>query len=83
MPRSCYRYPQRPEVAVTDQFVSLFVPEPERKRFETGEESDWLHGLEERIREVAFLEVVIRNSRAQMVNVVKADVAREPLQHPR
>jgi len=41
-----------------------------------------LDALELRVGAVASLEVVVRDVRAQIVNVMKAAVAREPLQDP-
>src|SRR6266850_2815305 len=73
--------PQFPEMAEADEFVTLFVPKPEGQRFKTAEEAYRLDLLEEWVRFVASLQVVIGNARAQMVNVVKADVTREPLKN--
>src|SRR5438034_6416684 len=59
--------PNGPEMAVTDQFAPLFIPETERERFETGKQCDGLHGLKQRFRVVAFLQMIIRNPRAQVM----------------
>ena len=63
-----------------DQFSSLLIPKAKRQGFEAGEQRYWFNGLKQRLRVVAPLQVVIRDPRAQVVNVVEADVAREPLQ---
>src|SRR5207249_10661076 len=69
------------EVAVADQLATLFIPESEGERFETGKQRDGLHALKQRLCFVALLQVIIGNPRTQMMNVVKPNVAREPLQH--
>src|SRR5437773_11814514 len=70
------------QVTVTHQRPALLIPETEGERFQAGEQGDRLHALKQRLRFVTFLQVVVRNPRTQMVNVVKPNVAREPLQHP-
>ena len=69
------------EAAVADQFATLFVPETEGERFQAGEQGDGLHALKQRLRFVALLQMIIRNPRAQMMNVMKPNVPRQPLQH--
>ena len=68
-------------MAVADQLAPLLVPKTEGEGFEAGEQRDGLHGLEQRFGFVTFLQVVIRNPRAEMMDVMKSDAAREPLQH--
>ena len=75
--------PDLAQVAVADEPAFLLIPQPERERLEAADERDGLHRLKQRLGLVAFLEVVVRNARAQVVDVVEADVAREPLQHLR
>src|ERR1041385_2498616 len=70
------------EVAVTDELAPSFIPETEGERFEAREKLHWFHCLKQRIRVMAFLQVVIGNPRTEMMDVMKADVAGEPLQHP-
>src|ERR1700690_3918868 len=72
---------QGAQVAVANQLAPLLVPEPKRERLEAGEESDWLHGLEQRFSPMTLLEVVIGDARAEVMDVMEADIAREPLQH--
>ena len=62
------------ERAITDQPLLLFVPQAESEGFEAGEQGDGLDGLKQRFRFMTFLEVIIRNARAQMMNMMKADV---------
>jgi hypothetical protein len=49
---------------------------------QAGEQSDWFDGAKERLRTVAFLKMVIGDTRAQVVDMVKADVAGKPLEKP-
>jgi len=67
------------EVAVANQLAPLFIPETEGEGFETGEQRDWLHGLKQRLGLMTFLQMVIRNPRAEMMDVMKPDVAGERL----
>src|SRR6266498_4679581 len=67
-----------PEVAVPHQLVALFIPKPERERFETGKQRHGLHRLKQRLRVVAFLQMIIRNARTQMMDVMKPNAAGEP-----
>src|SRR5579864_5350039 len=73
--------PKNSQVMVADQFTSLFIPETEGQRLETGKQSDRLHTLEQRVRLVAFLQMVIGNPRAQMMDMMESNVAGKPLQH--
>jgi hypothetical protein len=70
-------------MAVTDQFLALFVPETQAEGFQTREQRDGLHCLKKRIGLVAFFQVVIGNAGAEMVNMMKPNVAGEPLQNLR
>src|ERR1700690_1984750 len=70
-------------MAVADKFPVLLVPEPVGGGFETGEQRDGFHLLEERVGLMAFLQIVIRNARAQMMDVMETDVAGKPLQDAR
>jgi hypothetical protein len=63
-----------------DELTALFVPEAEGQRFEALKESDRLDLLEERICIVTALEIVVRNTGAEMMNMVKADIPGKPLQ---
>src|SRR2546423_606046 len=68
-------------MAVADELALLLVEKPEGERSQAREQRQRFHLLKERFRLVALLQVVIGNARAQMVNVMKANVAREPLEH--
>src|ERR1700722_11865399 len=65
----------------TDQSAPFFIPKPERERFHAREKSHRLDLLKKRIRLVASLQVVIGNARTQMMDVMKTDIARKPLQN--
>src|ERR1022692_3869742 len=73
--------PHRFELAVADQPALLFIPETESERLQAAQQRDGFDGLKQRFCFVAFLQMVIRNARAEMMNVMKADVAGKPLQH--
>ena len=71
---------QLPELSVADELTAFFVPKPVAERFETGEQRDGFHRLKQWLGVMAFLQVVIGNARAEMVDVMEPDVAGEPLQ---
>src|SRR5256885_17035778 len=73
--------PMFPEMSEADEFFALLVPEPQAERFEAAEKRERFYLLKHQVRFVASLQIVIRNSRAQMMDVVIADVAGEPLQN--
>ncbi len=54
-------FPDISKMAETNQPVPLLIPEPEGEGFEAGEERDGRHGLKQRLRLVALLQVVIGN----------------------
>src|SRR5262245_2614197 len=59
----------------------LLAPEVETKRFEARPERDRGHLLKPGVLVVALLQRVVRDARAEMVNMVQPDIAGEPLQH--
>ena len=63
------------EVAVADQFLALFIPETERERFEAGEQRNGWHCMKQWLRLMASLQIVIGNPGAQMMNMMKSNVA--------
>ena len=63
------------EAAVAYQLLVAFVPQAEGERLHTGEQRQRSHALKERLRSMALLEVVVGNTRTQMMDVMKADVA--------
>src|SRR6187401_312977 len=69
------------EVGEADQFAFAFVPEAEGEGFEAPEEGHRFHGLKNGVSFVAFLQVIIRNARAEVMEMVIADVSGEPLEH--
>src|SRR6266508_1974235 len=68
------------QAAIADQLATLFIPKTKSERLEAREQRDGLDALKQRLRFVALLQVIIRNARTQMMNVMKPDVAGEPLQ---
>ena len=70
------------EVTEAYQSLALFIPETEAECFEAGEQREGRHFLKQRLRFVAPLQIVIGDPGAQMMNMMKADAAREPLQNP-
>ena len=70
-------------MAVADEFFAGFVQQPESERFQAPEKRDGFHALEHQMRFVASFEIVIRNARAQMVDVMVADVTGKPLENLR
>jgi hypothetical protein len=70
------------EVAVANQPAALFIPKTETERFQAAEQRDGPHALKQPIGFMAPLQVIVGNPRAQMMEVMKPNVAREPLQDP-
>src|SRR5436190_7366000 len=59
----------------------VFIPQAEGERLEAGEEFDGRHHLKKRMRTMAAFEVVVWDAGTQMMDVMEADVAREPLEN--
>src|SRR6202161_3449586 len=74
---------QLADASIADQPLSLFVPETGGQRFQARKQRHRLHLPEQRFDLVTSLQIVVGNARAQMMNVMKADIAREPLQNLR
>ena len=66
-----------------NQLPVLLVPQTKRRRLQTRGQCNWLYLREEFIRIVTLLQVVVGNEGAQMVDMMKPDIAREPLQDSR
>src|SRR5678810_103142 len=64
----------------TDKPSLLLVPKPEGERSEAGKKGYGLYLLEERMRTVAPFQVIVRNSGAQVMNMMKPNVPGKPLQ---
>jgi hypothetical protein len=67
--------PEISKMAETNQPVTLLIPEPEGEGFEAGEQRDGRHALEQRLRLMAPLQIVIGNLRAQMMNVMNPQIS--------
>ena len=63
-----------------DEFTFLLVPETESKAFKSFDEGEGLHILENLVGVVAGLEIVVRDTRAEVMDVVEADISGEPLE---
>ena len=71
---------QMPE---TDQLALLLVPQVQPQRFQAAPKRDRRHILELRVLFHTLLQRIVRDARAQVVDVVEPNVASEPLQHLR
>src|SRR5215510_14946790 len=71
------------EAPEADHPPALFVPQFHRGRFQTRPDSQDRRFLEKGVLFVAPLQLVVRNFRTEMVDVMESDVAAEPLQHAR
>lgn len=67
------------QVAEAHQAVVLLVVEAEFQRVHAGAQGDGFD-VEQVVLGVSLLQVVVGDARAEVVDVVKADVARKPLQ---
>jgi hypothetical protein len=59
----------------THKLSFLLVPEMESDRFKAAKESEWFNSLKYHVRFVAAFQIVIWNSGAQVMNMMKTDVA--------
>ena len=66
----------------TDHATVDLVPKPKLNGLEAVEESEFGGVLEEGMGMVAALQVVVWNTRVEVVDVVVADVSRKPLENP-
>ena len=64
---------------VTHHAPCLFIPQAQRKALQAGPQREWFDLLKNRVVVVAFFQIVIGYARAEVVDVVKADIARNPL----
>ena len=67
--------------AETNQLTALLVPETEGEGLEARKKGDRFDALKERFGFMASFQIVIRDAGAEMVNMVKTNVPREPLEH--
>ena len=68
------------QVAKTHQLPVLFIPKTEVEGLKAGQECDRFNVLEQWMRLMTSLKIVIRDSGTQVMNVMEPDIAREPLQ---
>ena len=69
------------ELSETDHLPVDFVPQPQFNGFKTAEKAKFWCLLEEGMREMTSLKIVVGNHRIEVVDVVIANVAREPLEN--
>jgi len=67
-------------MAIANQLAALFVPEPESERLKAGEERDGFHSLKQRLGLVTLLKMIVRNPRAEVMDVMEANVPGKPLE---
>jgi hypothetical protein len=65
---------------VAHHFLQTLIPETIAKGLQTPEQGDRLDRLEEWFGFVTLFEVVVGDPRAEVMDVVKTDISREPLQ---
>ena len=68
------------KVAVADESLILLVPKSVAESFQAAAKGDGFDAVEKRMSFVAAFEVIVRNARAEMVNVMEADVTGKPLE---
>ena len=71
----------RAEVLEADELPPFFIPQLQPGAFQTSPEGQARHLLKLGILPQALLETVVRDSAEQMMNVMHANVARDPV-HP-
>lgn len=63
----------------SDDLVLFFVPQPQDEKTKTMQQRYRLHRLKQRYFLLHFIQTVVRYARAEMMNVMEADVAAEEL----
>ena len=71
------------QALVADHLLAVFIPEAIAERLEASEQRDGFHLLENRNLVVSALQIVVRDARAEVVDVVEANIAGEPLKDAR
>ena len=74
---------QTPQRAEANHLPVALIPKAKMEGFQARKQGHRFDGLEEWFGTLTPFEIVVRDSRAQMMDVVKTDVATEPLQDPR
>src|SRR5579863_1372640 len=73
----------RGQRTVPHQLLVLLVPQAKGEGLQTSDQGNWLDLREEFVRVVTLLQMVVGDERAQMVDMMKPDIARKPLQDSR
>ncbi len=63
-----------------DELPAFLIPKMKPGRVQAAPERDGLHILENRMRSVTSLQIIIGDAGAEVMDVVKANIAREPLE---
>ncbi len=63
-----------------DELPAFLIPKMEPGRVQAAPERDRLHILENRMRSVTSLQIIIGDAGAEVMDVVKPNIAREPLE---
>ena len=58
-----------------DELVGLLIPQSVADRLQAAKQAHWLHLREHGIRTMAAFKIVVWDSRAEVVTMMKADVA--------
>ena len=72
---------RRPRLPKTHHFLPFLIPQIEPQRFQARPYAQRRNGANFRHFVVAALQVVVGDARAQVMDVVQADIPRKPLQH--
>src|SRR5580698_6807087 len=70
-------------MAKAHEYVALLIPQTKGEGFEARHQCDRLNRLEEGVRLVTQLKMIVRNARTEVMNMVKSNIACKPLQDSR
>ena len=74
---------QLPKIPESDQSMMLLIPKTKCQRFQAGQQCDRFYLLKHKIFFITFFQKIVGNARTQVVNMMKSNVARKPLQNLR
>ena len=81
---AAFRFPghqETPDVPEPHQLFAILVPYAEIKRSQAGQKGNRRHILKHRIFFMSAVQIVVRHPRAQMMNMVEANVSGEPIEN--
>ena len=73
---------QRLGIGKPHEHAPVFIPQMQTHRLQAGPRRERLDLLEDRVFIVAALELVVGDAWAEMMDVVEADIAADPLKQP-